>query len=389
MFDILVVFDPRSSPGTDPLVASPADDTGTLIERVRTLHREIAARQRELLGLLAQLEQHEAWVDDGARDMAQWTSMQLDVSRWKADRWLGAGRALSWLPATADALERGTLGIDKVVELTRFAEFDDEDALVRWAQGVSSGAIRRAADLKAADREEQADLDARTRWLEWRYADDGRKWLLDAELPAAQGAVVARAIDRVGGQISAMPGEESDRYAGARRADALAAMCSAQLATDQDQDRATVVVHADVDVLYDVDANAIIEGGPVIGGSTVQRLLCNARLQAVVEHPDGTVVGLGRASREPSTSMMRQLRHRDDACRFPGCDARRFTQAHHIEWWSRGGATDLDNLVLLCSFHHTLVHERGWSIHRKDDGELVWHRPSGARYRGRPDEDVA
>jgi hypothetical protein len=318
--------------------------------------------------------------------------VDLDAARRFAleGRPVARGRAcLSWLLATADALERGTLGIDKVVELTRFAEFDDEDALVRWAQGVSSGAIRRAADLKTAGREEQADLDARTRWLEWRYADDGRKWLLDAELPAAQGAVVARAIDRVGGQIPAMPGEESDQYAGARRADALAAMCSARLAADGDQDRATVVVHADVDVLYDVDANAIIEGGPVIGGSTVQRLLCNARLQAVVEHPDGNVLGQGRASREPSRSMMRQLRHRDDACRFPGCDARRFTQAHHIVWWSRGGATDLDNLVLVCSFHHTLVHERGWSIHRTDDGEVVWHRPGGARYRAGPDEDVA
>ncbi len=60
--------------------------------------------------------------------------------------------------------------------------------------------------------------------------------------------------------------------------------------------------------------------------------------------------------------MMRQLRYRDGSCRFPGCDARRYTQAHHIEWWSRGGVTDLDNLLLICSFHHTLVHERGWSI---------------------------
>jgi hypothetical protein len=370
-------------------VASPADDTRALIERVRVLHREISARQRELLGLLAELERHEAWIDDGAHDMTHWTSMQLDVSRWKAERWLGTGRAFSWLPATADALERGALGIDKAVELARFAEFDDEDALVRWAQGVSSGAIRRAADLKAADRDDHADHVARTRWLEWRYADDGRRWLLDAELPSAQGAVVARALDRLGTQIPAMPGEESERYAGARRADALAALCSARLSAVEDQDRATIVVHADLDVLYDADANAAIEGGPVIGGSTAQRLMCNARVQAVVEHPDGTVVGLGRTSREPSAWMMRQLRHRDDACRFPGCDARRFTQAHHIEWWSRGGATELDNLVLVCAFHHTLVHERGWSIRRTDDGELIWHRPGGARYRAGPDDQVA
>jgi hypothetical protein len=363
--------------------------TQALIQRVHTLHEEIAARQRDLLDTLAELEKREAWVEDGAYDMTHWTSLQLDISRWKAERWLGAGRAFAWLPATADALQRGELGIDKVVELARFAEFDDEDALVRWAQGVPSGAIRRAAELRTRDRDDQPDEDARSRWLEWRYSDDGRRWLLDGALPSVQGAVVARALERMGGQIPAMPDEESGAYVGARRADALVAMCSARLASDEDQDRATVVVHADLDVLYDVDTNALVEGGPVIGGSVVQRLLCNARLQAVLEHPDGSVVGLGRVSREPSAWMMRQIRHRDDTCRFPGCDARRFTQAHHIEWWSRGGETELDNLVLVCSFHHTLVHERGWSIERTDDGDLVWHRPGGASYRAGPAEVVA
>ena len=166
-------------------------------------------------------------------------------------------------------------------------------------------------------------------------------------------------------------------------------MCSARLAGDEDQDRATVIVHADLDVLYDADTNAVIEGGPVIAGPTVQRLLCNARVQMVVEQPDGSVAGVGRMSREPTAWMMRQLRHRDGGCRFPGCDARRFTQAHHIEWWSRGGATDLDNLTLICSFHHKLVHEYRWTIERTDDGDLVWHRPGSARYRAGPAHEVA
>jgi uncharacterized protein DUF222/HNH endonuclease len=367
----------------------PSRSTETLIARVHTLRREIAERQRELLGLLADLERREAWADDGAHDMTQWTAMQLDVSRWKADRWVQAGKALHTLPATAEALERGELGLDKAVELTRFAEFDDEDALVRWAQGVSSGAIRRVGDLRLRDRAGETEEAERTRWVEWRYADDGRRFLLDAELPVAQGAVVAKTLERLGDQIPVMPGEGSGRLIGARRADALVALCSARIADDEDQDRATVVVHADLDVLSDADANALLEDGPVIGGTTVQRLLCNARIQAVVERPDGGVVGLGRLSREPSGWMMRQLRHRDGGCRFPGCDARRFTQAHHIEWWSKGGPTELENLVLICSFHHKLVHEHGWSIERAEGGDLVWHRPSGARYRAGPGQVVA
>ncbi len=357
----------------------------TLTSRVHRLHRDISALQHRLLEALTQLGEAEAWVEDGAHDMAHWTTMQLGISRWKAERWLASGRALRTLPTTADAFARGELGIDKVVELTRFAEFDDEDALVRWARGVSSGAIRRAGDLRAREGVE-ADTAAaeRDRWLEYRYTDGGRRFHLDAELPGAAGAVVARAFDRLGDEIPIMPDEEPDRLVGARRADALVALCSARIADDPDQDRATVVVHAELDAVIDDDANALIEDGPVIAGSTLHRLLCNARLQTVVEHPDGTVRSVARLSREPAPWMMRQLRHRDGTCRFPGCDARRFTQAHHVEWWSRGGATDLDNLVLVCAFHHRLVHEHGWGLTRDGDGEVTWVRPEGARSRAAP-----
>ncbi len=346
-----------------------------LTSHVQRLHRDISRLQRELLDSLTGLEDAESWIEDGAYDMAHWTTMQLGISRWKALRWLASGRALRTLPAAADALERGLLGIDKVVELTRFAQFDDEDALVRWAQGVSSGAIRRIGDLRAREGMQEDTVAAeRERWLDYRYEDGGRRFRLDAELPGAAGAVVARALDRLGDQIPVMPDEGSGRLLGARRADALVALCSVQLADAADQDRATVVVHAELDALLDPEANALIEDGPVIGGTTLHRLLCNARMQIVIEHPDGTVRGIGPVSREPAPWMMRQLRHRDGTCRFPGCDARRFTQAHHVRWWSRGGGTTLDNLVLVCAFHHRLVHEHGWGLTREADGELTWVR---------------
>jgi Domain of unknown function (DUF222)/HNH endonuclease len=355
-------------------------DARALAARVDRLDRSIARLQRDLLETLTRLADADAWADDGAHDMAHWTTMRLGVSRWKAERWLASGRALRVLPAIGDAFRRGELGIDKVVELTRFAAFDDEDALVRWARGVSSGAIRRVGDLRAREGlgRDAADAD-RDRWLEYRYTDGGRRFRLDAELPGAAGSAVARALDRLGDEVPAMPDEDDERLVGARRADALVALCSARIADDADQDRATVVVHADLEALLDLDANAQIEEGPVIAGSTLHRLLCNARLQGVVEHPDGTVRSVGRLTREPAPWMMRQLRHRDGTCRFPGCDARRFTQAHHVEWWSRGGATDLDNLILVCSFHHRLVHEHGWGLTIDGDGEATWIRPDDQR----------
>ena len=112
--------------------------------------------------------------------------------------------------------------------------------------------------------------------------------------------------------------------------------------------------------------------------------MCDARVQTVLEDDRATPLRLGRMSREPSASMIRLLRYRDTECTFPSCGARRFTQAHHIAWWSRGGTTDLENLILLCSFHHRLVHEHGWSVQRDADGTVRWFHPDGRRYRAGP-----
>jgi hypothetical protein len=84
--------------------------------------------------------------------------------------------------------------------------------------------------------------------------------------------------------------------------------------------------------------------------------------------------------------MVRQVRYRDRECRFPGCGAKRFTEAHHLVFWRHGGHTELDNLLLICSFHHRLVHEHGWSVARSPspDRSVKWFRPGGAVYRAGP-----
>ena len=181
-----------------------------------------------------------------------------------------------------------------------------------------------------------------------------------------------------------MPGEDESWTADARRADALVALASARLGADPDPDRATVVVHAQLEALESGNGGSEIEGGPVIHPETTKGLLCNARIQVVEEGDGAQPLRLGRMTREPPAWMVRQLRHRDRECRFPGYGARAFTQAHHIVWWDRGGTTDLDNLVLVCTFHHKLVHEYGWGIKRDQGGTVMWFLPDRSRYRAGP-----
>jgi hypothetical protein len=92
-------------------------------------------------------------------------------------------------------------------------------------------------------------------------------------------------------------------------------------------------VHVQAEALADDAANVVTEDNAIIPIVSVQRLSCDAAVNAVVEAPDGSVVGLGRTTRTPSAWMMRQLRHRDRACTFPAAA----TGASHMHITSSGG----------------------------------------------------
>ena len=123
-----------------------------------------------------------------------------------------------------------------------------------------------------------------------------------------------------------------------------------------------------------------LEDGTRVSAETSRRFSCDAsvvRLTATAEAdmtlrgpPRGTtadvarrqVLDVGRKTRTIPPALRRALESRDRGCRFPGCGLR-FTDAHHIKHWADGGETKLPNLVLLCRFHHRLVHEEGYAVH--------------------------
>ena len=135
------------------------------------------------------------------------------------------------------------------------------------------------------------------------------------------------------------------------------------------------------------DADALLDGRDVLGElaagiplfmSAGRRLLCNCTLSAVVFH--GTQpIDLGRQARLPTRAQRRALAIRDDGCRFPGCDRDlRWCDAHHILHWLDHGPTDIDNLVLLCRYHHHLVHEGGFTLTGLVSEGLEFRRPDGS-----------
>jgi hypothetical protein len=358
-----------------------------LVRRADEAHAAMCRSQRELFGFIADIDRHGLWKGSGARDTAHWLWMRYGLSEWKARRWLVAAHALSGLPAISAAFASGTLGVDKVVELCRFATPETEGALLAWAERVSAGAIRARGDRVLHRQLEEVRRVERGRYLRWWSEDQGLSLFVEGRLPAAAGAALVRAVERMADKLPPVAEGALDP-AGARRADALVSIASTRIAGDPDPDRATMVVHVPVEMLASpgngAEPGCAIEGGGIVAAETARRLACTARIETVIEDGSGRVVGLGRTSREPSPQMMRALRHRDHGCRFPGCGTKAFTNAHHVRWWSGGGGTDLDNLVLLCSHHHTLVHEHGWRIRLDENDTVSWFRPDGVRYRAGP-----
>src|SRR6202521_104309 len=101
-----------------------------------------------------------------------------------------------------------------------------------------------------------------------------------------------------------------------------------------------------------------------ISTRTAERLACDCTMSRVLL-ADSMVIDVGRATRTVSAPTARALRVRDKGCRFPGCDRQvHWSSPHHLIYWSRGGPSKLSNLVLLCYFHHRLVHEGGWQVIR-------------------------
>lgn len=120
------------------------------------------------------------------------------------------------------------------------------------------------------------------------------------------------------------------------------------------------------------------EGGHDIAVESVRRMCCDATVRRVVFDERGVPLDVGRKIRTAGDGQWAALKAMYANCAWDGCIAPvGWCQAHHIHEWERGGATDLDNLIPLCSQHHHRVHEGQWEIKLLADRSLKIYRPDG------------
>ncbi len=312
--------------------------------------------------------------------------MSLSAAREK----VRSAQALRSLPMISAAFADGRLSYSKVRALTRVAATHDEDLLLAYALDATASQVEeRCRQIRNVEPE---SVEAARRVWERRsltlFRDRSRGVVrITVELPEAEGELVGRAIESAvaagdaasGVEFASSPEQIRGRMARAagRCAGRDREGVSRRRAQPADDDRSSAADHYQVVVHVDESA---LRGG--IGRSdlpieTVKRLCCDGSLITVVEDERGTPLDVGRKQRTVSTPLKRALWSRDRGCSFPGCRHERYVDAHHIHHWAEGGDTSLENLTLLCTHHHTLLHEGGFSIHRDSNGGLYFRRPDG------------
>ena len=135
------------------------------------------------------------------------------------------------------------------------------------------------------------------------------------------------------------------------------------------------------EVVLTIDRNELAEQ-PTAGGARyhvepdwgideedARQIACDADLTEFTEDAEGNLLNYERRRRIVPARLLRALKLRDhNRCRFPGCPHQRYVEAHHVQHWIDGGETRLENLVLLCSAHHRLLHHGAFHIALEDDG---------------------
>jgi hypothetical protein len=130
------------------------------------------------------------------------------------------------------------------------------------------------------------------------------------------------------------------------------------------------------------DPTCHLQGGGGIEPETARKLACDTDLLGAILDTHRGVLALGRTRRLVTRTLRRALMIRDRGrCQFTGCHQTRHLKAHHLIHWADGGPTDLDNLILLCQFHHTAVHEGQMAIRRSQERSWEFWMPDGKPHR--------
>jgi hypothetical protein len=347
-------------------------------QELRRRRHQIDLLELEFSRLAFEFSNTDQYDDEGSVTPIDWIRFNCHMTGPAAADLVKVGEHLDKLALSAQCVETGELGFAHLVVLARTADHTNghfhESELLDKARVNSPGRLRaicwkywHARNPLGFAAEQKNQIEGRELRLSG-WADG--TLTLSGILDAVGGAALRSALEPL-----ALPlGRDDKRSFERRMADALV-----ELASGGEQ-KANIQVTASIDMLiglFGSEAADVLYAQPVCT-ETVRRLGCDNPITRVLFDAESAVIDVGRAKRSVEGPVRRALEARDGGCAWPGCQrpAKRCA-AHHIVHWAHGGRTDLDNLVLLCHHHHTLVHEGGWQLIRAEGGRIMAVPPPG------------
>jgi hypothetical protein len=369
-----------------PVWSLPDTDLVAAVHAVHDTEQMLAAVK---LHLIREIDGRNLPIAQEAANTAIWLRGRLHISIHTARRLVDLARALDQRPVLDAALSTATLNVEQaqivaktirdltgetspdvvdLAEKTLIEQYPDWEPVIfrKIATRILAHVapeVAEDADRRAAEREQKRAQ--QTRAFTLTNNGDGR-YRITGWLDTEAAAIVNAALDPL-----CKP--DADRTATQRRADALVEVCRLALRTEElpanGGDRPQIVVTIPYDVVRNQLGAGQLDTGERLSAEQVRRLACDAHLIPMVLGGDGQILDVGQARRLFTGPLRRALVVRDGGCAFPGCDRPpRWCDAHHIRAWTAGGRTALNNGVLLCGYHHRLIHRGEWEVRLGVDG---------------------
>ena len=380
-------------------------DEASIRQRLKALSQEITSHHADLLELLVRFDDLQGWKTSGARHCAAWMNLEIGVGMQSGWEYLRVGRKLRTLPTLRALFRAGKLSWSKVRLISRVADADNERTLCHAALDASVSGVKRLCDGYRWQEDSNGDAEndrALQQWnarsLTWDETSNSStriQLILPPDLAQAFLNSVEHSLSQLDntreqlGETKEQLGDTISSSMPQRRADAAVLMAETSLQSAGREiataDRYQVIVSVDASELSTADTTvtadwdistpskrANVKGAGPIARETARRIACDCSL-SIMGTANGEPVDIGRKSRIWPSAMARAIRERDQHCVWPGCTQTQHLHIHHIRHWADGGATSVQNAASLCSAHHTLVHEGGYTIQRVEGNDQRLH----------------